>query len=128
MFMIHFREMHQEKLQEAKVAKCPICLMWFNNILTAINHARYNHTDIITSCKLLSNVYKIIEQRANKSQAKNYQKRYTTQLREVQCFAHISGHMDCFTCSIKPTPKRLQQEREKPIQQIENSKDDKMTQ
>ena len=32
-FMFHFWEKHQEKLQEAKVAKCPICLMWFNNII-----------------------------------------------------------------------------------------------
>ena len=36
--------------------------------------------------------------------------------------------MDCFTCSIKSTQKRLQQEKEKPIQQIVKSKEDKMTQ
>ena len=36
--------------------------------------------------------------------------------------------MDCFTCSIKPTQKRLQQEKEKPIQQIVISDQDKMTQ
>ena len=36
--------------------------------------------------------------------------------------------MDCFTCSIKPTQKRLQQEKEKPIRQIVKSDQDKMTQ
>ena len=127
--MIRFREEHQEKLKEARVAKCPICLMWFNNVLSAKHHARYNHTDIITSCKQLNNVYEIIEKHADKSQAIDYKKQeYTTQLREVQCFAHISGHMDCFTCSIKPMQKRLQQEKEKPIWQIVISDQDKMTQ
>ena len=90
--------------------------MWFNNVLSAKHHARYNHTDTITSCKQLNDVYEIIEKRADKSQAIEYKKQeYTTQLREVQCFAHISGHMDCFTCSIKLTQKRLEQEKEKPI-------------
>ena len=80
-FMIHFREEHQEKLKEARVAKCPISLMWFNNVLSAKHHGRYNHTDIITSCKQLNDVYKIIEKRADKSQAKDYKKQeYTTQL------------------------------------------------
>ena len=55
--------------------------MWFNNVLSAKHHARYNHTDIITSHKQLNDVYEIIEKRANKSQAKDYKKQeYTTQL------------------------------------------------
>ena len=48
--------------------------MWFNNVLSAKHHARYNHTDIITSCKQLNDVYEIIEKRANKSQAIDYKK------------------------------------------------------
>ena len=75
--LLGHQEVHQEKLQEAKVAKCPIRLMCFNNMLTAKNHARYNHTDIITSHKLLN---EIIEQRTDKSKAIDYKKRKTTQL------------------------------------------------
>ena len=127
--MIHFREYHQDMLDKAKVARCTICWTWFNSIATAKTHLERNHYNILTNRKQIREHQDIIEQTADKSQIIDYRnKKYTTGLREVECFANITDPNDCFTCSIRPTQKRLQIEKTPPIQQIINLKCDKMTQ
>ena len=71
-FMIHFREYHQDKLNEAKVARCTICWTWFNSIATAKTHLERNHNNILTNRKQIREHQDIIEQTADKTQVIEY--------------------------------------------------------
>ena len=61
-FNIHFREYHQDVLDDTKVAQCPICWMWFNNIGTAKTHLENNHKNILS--------HKTIEEHKKKNRTK----------------------------------------------------------
>ena len=127
-FHQHLRAEHF--IKDGRVAKCLICSMTFNNVKTAQKHAELTHKKILTNRKLRKDVCKIIEERADPSNAiiDITDKQWTTQLRHVECFAHITKCTDCFTCSIKPTQQKLQQEKTPPIKQTELTVNDKMTQ
>ncbi|MCG8625813.1 MAG: hypothetical protein MJE68_27930, partial [Proteobacteria bacterium] len=105
-FWNHFREIHLPKLKMQLVVKCPICSMWFNNINTAKNHAKSNHSDVLKKKKKKNACVDFIDRTADKSKAINYKdKEWTVGVREVQCFANLTKPNDCFTCSLKPTQK-----------------------
>ena len=70
-FMIHFQEYHQDVLDDTKVARCPICWMWFNNIRTAKTHLENNHKNIL-SRKTIEEHKKEIEQTADPTKAIDY--------------------------------------------------------
>ena len=127
-FMIHFWEYHQDLLDDTKVARCPVCWMWFNNIGTAKTHLENNHKNIL-SRKTIEEHKKEIEQTAGPTKAIDYKnKQWTTGLWKVECFANITDPSNCFTCSIKPTQKWLQIEKTPPVQQLKDNDKDKMTQ
>ena len=75
-FMIHFRDKHHDKLDDAKVAKCPICSMWFNNIKTAQTHLDRNHNDVVLNRTEIKKNWDKIDNYGDKS--------YSIDLNEIQ--------------------------------------------
>ena len=82
-FHQHLRAEHF--IKDGRVAKCLICSMTFNNIKTAQKHAELTHKKILTNRKLCKDVCKIIEERADPSNANNRHHRQTMDYSITTC-------------------------------------------